>query len=127
MNNGWTLEKKITIGLLLQLVFCGALIVGGYAVLQSTVATNEALIRANSERIAANTARIEDILTKMSAVYVPRQELEGIKLDDRWGVIFSPYDLSCALEHHESPQCRGYVQEDAKKIAINVILYSINH
>jgi hypothetical protein len=52
-------------------------------------------------------------------------ELEGIKFDDRWGVIFSPYDLSCALEKRDSLECRGYLREDAAKIGLNVILYSL--
>jgi hypothetical protein len=52
-------------------------------------------------------------------------ELEGVKFDDRWGVIFSPYDLSCALEKRDSLECRGYTREDAARIGINVILYSL--
>jgi len=51
--------------------------------------------------------------------------LEGIKLGDRWAVILSPYDLSCALEKHDSPGCRGYTREDAAKLGLNVILYSL--
>ncbi len=52
-------------------------------------------------------------------------ELEGIKIDDRWAVIFSRYDLSCALERHNSLECRGYVREDAARIGLNVVLYSL--
>jgi hypothetical protein len=52
-------------------------------------------------------------------------ELEGIKFDDRWGVIFSPYDLSCALEKRDSLECRGYTREDAARIGLNAILYSL--
>lgn len=53
-------------------------------------------------------------------------DLEGIKIGDRYGVVFSPYDLSCALENHASLECAGYTSEDAAKIGINVILYSLN-
>jgi hypothetical protein len=54
-------------------------------------------------------------------------ELEGIKVgsDGRYAVIFSKYDLSCALEKHDSVECEGYVREDAERIAINVLLYSL--
>jgi hypothetical protein len=52
-------------------------------------------------------------------------DLEGIKFGDRWGVIFSQYDLSCALERHDSLECRGYVRQDAARIGLNVILYSL--
>ena len=50
-------------------------------------------------------------------------ELEGIKIGDRYAVIFSPYDLSCALEKHQSLECDGYIREDAERIAMNVIAY----
>ncbi len=52
--------------------------------------------------------------------------LEGIKLDGRWAVVFSPYDISCALESHQAVGCRGYVRQDAARIALNVLLYSLN-
>ncbi len=52
-------------------------------------------------------------------------ELEGIKLDDRWAVIFSPYDISCALEKHGTLECQGYTREDAGRIGLNVLLYSL--
>ncbi|MHC4179942.1 MAG: DUF4159 domain-containing protein, partial [Planctomycetota bacterium] len=52
-------------------------------------------------------------------------ELEGIKFDDRWGVIFSKYDISCALEKRDSLECRGYLREDAARIGLNVLLYSL--
>lgn len=52
-------------------------------------------------------------------------ELEGILLGDGYGVIFSPYDLSCALERHDSLECPGYTREDAARIGLNVMLYSL--
>jgi hypothetical protein len=52
-------------------------------------------------------------------------DLEGIKFEDRWGVIFSQYDVSCALEKLDSLECRGYIREDAARIGLNVILYSL--
>jgi hypothetical protein len=54
-------------------------------------------------------------------------KLEGVRMGDRWAVIFSPYDLSCALEKQNSLECTGYGRDDAEKIALNVLLYSLNH
>jgi hypothetical protein len=51
--------------------------------------------------------------------------LEGIEVDGRYVVIFSPHDISCALENRPSLECRGYTREDAAKIGINVILYAM--
>ncbi len=52
-------------------------------------------------------------------------DLEGIKLGVRYAVVFSPYDLSCALEKQDSMECRGYVREDAARIGLNVVLYAL--
>ena len=56
-------------------------------------------------------------------------ELYGIRLpdNDRWSVVFSPYDVSCALEKASSLECRGYTQRSALQLATNVILYAIEH
>lgn len=51
--------------------------------------------------------------------------LEGIEIDGRYAVIYSPYDISCALERHNAVTCNGYVQEDAIKLAVNIILYAM--
>ena len=53
-------------------------------------------------------------------------KLEGVRIGDRWAVIFSPYDISCALEKQNSMECTGYDRDDAEKIALNVLLYSLN-
>jgi hypothetical protein len=52
-------------------------------------------------------------------------ELEGLKFGERWGVVFSRYDLSCALEKQDSVECQGYTREDAARIGVNVVLYSL--
>ncbi len=51
--------------------------------------------------------------------------LEGIEIDGRYVVIYSRYDLSCALEHQASLSCDGYVEADAAKLAVNVVLYAM--
>jgi hypothetical protein len=60
---------------------------------------------------------------------MPRTEgepfLEGIELDGRLVVIYSKYDIGCALERHQGSDCRGYTHESAVKIATNVILYAL--
>ena len=53
-------------------------------------------------------------------------DLEGIKVGEHFAVIYSPYDLSCALENHESLECKGYTRDDAARIGINVVLYSLH-
>ncbi len=53
-------------------------------------------------------------------------ELEGIKIGDRYGVIFSKFDLSCALENHGSLECEGYTREDATRLGLNILLYALH-
>ncbi|MGV3484120.1 MAG: DUF4159 domain-containing protein, partial [Planctomycetaceae bacterium] len=50
-------------------------------------------------------------------------QLEYAVVDDVTSVIFSPLDLSCALESQNSIQCPGYDTNDASRISINLILY----
>lgn len=51
--------------------------------------------------------------------------LEGIEIDGRYVVIYSKYDISCALERQSSIACSGYVEKDAMRIGINVLLYAM--
>ena len=73
----------------------------------------------------AAAAAIPDEPLKATTRKVP-PTLEGIRIDDRYGVIFSPYDMSCALENHESLECLGYVRKDAARIGLNVLLYALH-
>jgi hypothetical protein len=69
--------------------------------------------------------RIGDQAVATRVRKIPPQ-MEGIRVGDRWGVIFSPLDMSCALENHEAVECRGYTRQDAARLGLNVILYSLN-
>ena len=51
--------------------------------------------------------------------------LEGIQIEGRYAVIYSKYDISCALEKQTSLSCIGYLPEDAARLATNVVLYSV--
>ena len=51
-------------------------------------------------------------------------ELEGVKIDGRWAVIYSKYDLGCALQKQAGLECRGYTHESALRIATNIVIYA---
>jgi hypothetical protein len=51
--------------------------------------------------------------------------LEGLEIDGNFVVLFSPFDISCAMENHASLDCTGYVAEDAARLGINIILYAL--
>jgi hypothetical protein len=79
----------------------------------TTVDLRQTGVRANPD------APVENRVRQVAPV------LEGIEIDGRYVVIFSPYDISCALENHASMECEGYVREDAARIGINVLLYAM--
>jgi hypothetical protein len=52
-------------------------------------------------------------------------DLEGIKINKRWVVIYSRFDLGCALERHQSTDCLGHDYDSALKIASAAVLYAL--
>jgi hypothetical protein len=52
-------------------------------------------------------------------------ELEGIRINGRWAVIFSRYDLGCALQKHQSPDCLGHDHASALRLAKAAVLYAM--
>ena len=56
---------------------------------------------------------------------IPYPQMEGVEFGGRLAVLFSPYDLSCAMENKSVSDCSGYTREDATKIARRVVLYSL--
>jgi hypothetical protein len=57
-------------------------------------------------------------------------QLRGLRLDPAnplspWIVIYSKYDLGCALDKHQSTSCLGHNYESALAIATQAVLYSL--
>ena len=46
------------------------------------------------------------------------------KLNGHWAVIYSKYDIGCALERHQGLDCKGYSPESAVRIATNIVIYA---
>lgn len=63
---------------------------------------------------------------KLVAVVKPGPPvLEGIEIDGRLVVIYSKYDISCALERQASISCSGYTEDSATRIGINILSYAL--
>lgn len=54
-------------------------------------------------------------------------ELWGLELDGRLALVYSPYSIGCGLDGHVCYNCRGYLDEDARRLATNIILYALTH
>ena len=52
-------------------------------------------------------------------------QMDYVTFDGRLAVVFSPYDLSCAMENKSVSSCSGYTRKDAAKIARKIVLYSL--
>ncbi|WP_437193804.1 DUF4159 domain-containing protein [Planctomicrobium sp. SH527] len=65
--------------------------------------------------------------TKVSSLVDRKQAplLEGIERSGRYVVIYSKYDLSCAMEAARRTDCEGYAAGDALKIGTNLIVYAL--
>ena len=50
-------------------------------------------------------------------------KMEALIVNDQIKVIFSPYDLSCAMENVAASQCEGYLRDDAAIMAIKILFY----
>lgn len=51
--------------------------------------------------------------------------LEGLQINGRYVVVYSKYDISCALEQQNTQTCAGYSRIDAAKIATNMVIYAL--
>lgn len=81
---------------------------GGFNLIQVTL--TDPMLRQEADRLDARRTKVAPLL-------------EGFQMDGRYAVIFSPYDLSCALETGTSMECKGYLRADAARIGTNVILF----
>jgi len=83
---------------------------GGFDV--SRVTINDPLLHEAGERLDARRTETAPVL-------------EGLQIDGRYVIVFSPYDLSCALESSSTMVCKGYIKEDAAKLGTNIILFAL--
>jgi hypothetical protein len=51
--------------------------------------------------------------------------LEGIKYNGRWVVIYSRYDIGCALQRHSSTDCLGHDHDSAVRLGRAAVLYAL--
>jgi hypothetical protein len=53
-----------------------------------------------------------------------KPQLEGVRVNGHWVVIYSRYDIGCALERQQGLDCKGYTHESALRIASNIVIYA---
>ncbi len=75
-----------------------------------------------TRKVGADLSEVEYTRAAGGGKGPPR--LEGIKINDHWVVIYSRFDIGCALERQTGLECSGYTHESAVRIAANVVIYS---
>jgi hypothetical protein len=80
----------------------------------------------NGEAIKTVRCRVEGVGGAAEKEYKEMAPfLEGIKVDGHWVVIYSKYDLGCALEKHPSSDCLGHDHPSALRLAGAAVLYTL--
>lgn len=51
--------------------------------------------------------------------------LLGVSVEGRLAVVYSPFALGCGFDGHTCYDCRGVVNEDARRIGVNIVLYAL--
>jgi hypothetical protein len=51
-------------------------------------------------------------------------QLEGVKINGHWAIIYSRYGVACAFQANHGGACKGYLPADARKIGVNILVYS---
>jgi hypothetical protein len=56
-----------------------------------------------------------------------RPVLWGLEIGGRLALVYSPYSIGCGLDGHVCYNCKGYLDEDARRLAANILLYTLTH
>ena len=54
-------------------------------------------------------------------------DLQGVKVNGRWVIVFSPWDITSGLLGTKTWGINGYVSASAQALARNIICYAIAH
>ncbi len=73
-------------------------------------------------KVGADLSKVQ--YTKAAGGGVDFPQLEGVRINGHWAIIYSKYDIGCALERHTGIECKGYVYDSAVKIAGNIVIYA---
>ncbi|MBP5621416.1 MAG: DUF4159 domain-containing protein, partial [Thermoguttaceae bacterium] len=76
------------------------------------------------EKLQYRTRRDENGRKTTAIVQDGPPRLKGVQRDGRWIVLYSPDDVSCALENVTAANCEGLTQKSAFYLATNILFYA---
>ena len=77
------------------------------------------------EKLQYRTRRVENGRKTTAIIEDGPPRLKGIQRDGRWIMIYSPDDVSCALENITASNCEGLTQKSAFYLATNILFYAV--
>ena len=95
----------------------------GYVPLLTVIPPDDPLFSKELNGEALTDANIQCRTEAGQPLHSIRPALEGVKIGQRWAVIYSKYDIGCALEKHQSADCIGYSHESALRLGRAAVLY----
>ncbi len=76
------------------------------------------------EKLQYRSRRVENGRSTTAVVQDGPPRLKGVQRDGRWIVVYSPDDVSCALENVTAANCEGLTQKSAFYLATNILFYA---
>ena len=73
-------------------------------------------------KVGADLSKVQ--YTKAAGGGTTSLSSKACKINGHWAIIYSKFDIGCALERHTGIECKGYTYESAVKIAGNIVIYS---
>ncbi len=64
---------------------------------------------------------------RMGRAVLDRAPLEQGLLEGRTAILYSPLDFTCGLQGDKPYACAGYVDEDAQRLALHLLLYAVSY
>jgi len=89
---------------------------------------DDPLITGDSAEGLASSLRAMNLKLRYLGSAPPRIDVpifHGVRIDDRWAVMYSPMDIACGIVGHSCLHCVGFESRDAQAVAANMILQAV--
>lgn len=89
------------------------------------IPSDDPLITGDSAEGLASSLRAMNLKLRYMGGAPPRFDVpifHGVRINDRWAVMYSPMDLACGIVGHSCLHCVGFESRDARAVAANMML-----
>ena len=93
-----------------------------------SIPADDPLITGDSAEGLASALRAMNLKLRYMGSAPPRIDVpifHGVRIDDRWVVMYSPMDIACGIVGHSCLDCVGFKSRDARAVGANMILQAV--